>query len=104
MRKEILALTAVAIMSFPTGHFDLNSQARQAKETALQHEVTVTLKLIQAYVIDKQGNPVIDLTPSDFELYDNGKLKQITDFERHTLAFPEERVEEIVAPVPVQQS
>jgi hypothetical protein len=30
-------------------------------ETTLQHEVTVTLKLIQVYVTDKKGDPVVDL-------------------------------------------
>ncbi|MDH5468469.1 MAG: VWA domain-containing protein, partial [Candidatus Aminicenantes bacterium] len=54
-----------------------------AKE--LHHEVTVTLKLIQVYVTDNQGNPVTDLKKSDFELYDNGKRKTLTEFEKHVL-------------------
>lgn len=36
----------------------------------LQHEVTVTIKLIQVYVTDKEGNSVTDLEKSDFELFD----------------------------------
>ena len=52
MRKGIFVLIAIAILFFLTGLLDLNSQARQAKqkETTLQHEVTVTLKLVQTYV------------------------------------------------------
>jgi len=48
-----------------------------------QHEVTVALKLVQVYVLDKHGNAVSDLTISDFELYDNGQARPITDFEKH---------------------
>ena len=50
-----------------------------------QHEVTVTLKLIQVYVTDNEGNPVRDLSKQDFVLYDNGEQKTITEFEKHFL-------------------
>lgn len=51
----------------------------------LQHEVTVTLKLIQVYVTDKKGNPVTSLEKNDFQVTDNGKPVTITDFEKHAL-------------------
>lgn len=51
----------------------------------LDREVTVTLKLIQVYVTDKEGNPVMDLEKDEFELNDNGEVKDIKDFERHIL-------------------
>ncbi len=54
----------------------------------LQHEVKVTLKLIQVYVTDKKGNPVTDLKKEDFTLYDNGRLQKIIGFETHFLALP----------------
>jgi VWFA-related protein len=54
----------------------------------VQHEVTVTLKLVQVYVTDKNGEPISDLKPSDFELFDNGEPVKITEFERHILSFP----------------
>jgi len=50
---------------------------------SLQHEVSVTLKLVQVYVVDKKGKPVTDLALSDFEVYDNGKLIKVTEFEKH---------------------
>lgn len=53
-----------------------------------EHDVTVTLKLVQVYVTDKSGNPVMDLDKDDFELYDKGELKTITDFEKHILTVP----------------
>ena len=54
----------------------------------LAQEVTVTLKLIQVYVTDNNGTAIADLTKEDFELKDNGKIKNITDFERHILSVP----------------
>jgi len=66
-------------------------------ETQLQHEVTVTLKLVQVYVTDKNGNPVTDLTKDDFILYDNGKFQTITDFEKHLLFKREKKVKEEIA-------
>jgi VWFA-related protein len=46
-------------------------------------DVNVTLKLIQVAVTDRQGKPVMDLTPADFEVTDNGKPVAITQFEKH---------------------
>jgi VWFA-related protein len=58
-----------------------------------QHEVTVTLKLIQVYVTDKDGKPAMDLELEDFELYDSGKRKELTEFEKHTLSLPQIKTE-----------
>ena len=71
---------------------------RQKKTQELKHEVAVTLKLIQVYVTDKKGNPARDLKKSDFILYDNGKLQDITDFEKHLLYVPEAGPEESKLP------
>ena len=51
----------------------------------LQHDVSVTLKLLQVYVIDKQGKAVNDLVKEDFEIWDEGKIQKITEFEAHDL-------------------
>jgi len=74
------------------------AQEKTQQPTTLQHEVSVTLKLVQVFVTDKQGRPVKDLNKSDFEIFDNGTPKTITDFEKHFLAVagkkpepPEER-------------
>jgi VWFA-related protein len=64
-----------------------SSQNKEGQEE-LRHEVSVTLKLVQVYVTDKAGMPITDLEKSDFDLYDNGKRRVITDFERHTLSLP----------------
>lgn len=76
--------------------YELNSESLQAKkeQKALQYEVTVNLKLVQVFVTDKKGNPILDLTKDDFILYDNDKLQTITDFEKHLLGTPKEKAEE----------
>jgi VWFA-related protein len=71
-------------------------------ETAHQHEVTVTLKLVQVYVTDKKGDPVMDLEKEDFLIFDNGKEQTITEFERHILRLPSAETE--VRPEVIQES
>lgn len=82
--------------------FSAQTKSKAAQEP-LQHEVTVTLKLVQVYVTDPKGNPARDLDKSDFVLYDNGKLQGITDFEKHFLAAPRMELEE-VGPSPARST
>ncbi|MFQ6069675.1 MAG: VWA domain-containing protein [Candidatus Aminicenantales bacterium] len=106
MKKNLLIpLFITAFLLFP-GISSSNSVPHQSKQfkEALEHEVTVTLKLVQVYVTDTKGNPVADLRKSNFILYDNSKIKKITDFERHILLKPKKAVElksEEEKPVPV---
>jgi len=72
----------------------LPARPHQKQEVSPQHEVTVTLKLIQVYVTNKEGKPVQDLLPADFKLSDNGKPVTITEFEKHALFIPEALQEE----------
>jgi VWFA-related protein len=64
------------------------SQEAVRFQKPLEHQVAVTLKLIQVYVTDKKGNPVQDLAKEDFATYDNGQEKKITEFEKHILTAP----------------
>ncbi len=57
----------------------------RSQDAELQYEVAVTLKLIQVYVLDKDGRPVTDLEMSDFIVSDNGRPQTITEFEKHLL-------------------
>lgn len=68
----------------------LASSSPPAQEAAnqqrpLQYEVSVTLRLIQVYVTDKNGKPVTDLKKEDFSVLDGGKPVTITEFEKHGL-------------------
>ncbi len=69
------------------------AQAAQRQQTQLKHEVKVTLKLIQVYVTDRKGNPVLDLTKDDFLVYDEGERQALTEFEKHVLTMPSEKEE-----------
>ena len=68
------------------GGFLSGSYQAVKNQKALQHEVAVILKLVQVYVLDKKGKPVVDLEKSDFILYDNGVLQEVTDFEKHVIS------------------
>jgi VWFA-related protein len=72
--------------------------------TTLQYEVSVTLKLVPVFVTDKQGKPVRDLNALDFEIYDNGQLKNITAFEKHFLAVTEKKAEQQKTAEPQNQA
>jgi VWFA-related protein len=50
-----------------------------------QHEVTVTLKLFQVFVTNRNGDPVTDLRKEDFVVTDDGRPVNITEFESHLL-------------------
>ena len=58
-----------------------------------EYEVSVTLKLVQVFVTDKNGVPVTDLGREDFELYEDGRLRVITDFEGHGFLIPSSKTE-----------
>lgn len=64
-------------------------QQSGTRQSQLQYEVVVALKLVQVYVMDKDGRPASDLTIEDFEVFDNDKPVKITHFEKH---FPETEI------------
>lgn len=76
---------AVAVLLIQIGPALPSPQNRQASIKSLQHEVSVTLKLIQVFVTDKSGGPVLDLTKDEFTLTDNGNPVTISAFEKHEL-------------------
>ena len=69
MKKIILSFVLIPIfllipnMSLVTAPLRENSTQAPQQE---QHEVTVTLKLIQVYVTDKGGKSAMDLELKDF--------------------------------------
>ncbi len=77
-----LAVAACVFLLGATGA--VRSQDIQEFEKP-KHDVKVTLKLIQVYVADEDGNPVTDLAKEDFTLLDNGLEMTLTEFERHVL-------------------
>jgi len=107
MKKSLCVLILLMVfIAYPDlKELDLSRLQEEKKQEALQHEVTVVMKLVQVFVTDKKGNPITDLTKEDFILYDNGQLQTITDFEKHLLKRPEAKVEERLeeTPLPLPQ-
>jgi len=81
----LIAITGLMILGEPSTRSSLASQQTVQPQKPLQHEVAVTLKLIQVYVTDKKGKPVQDLTKEDFIVRDNGREMTLTEFEKHVL-------------------
>lgn len=70
---------------------DRPAQEHQELTKPLQYEVSVVLKLINVFVVDKDGKPVRDLTLGDFTVTDNGQPVKLTEFEKHVLEAPPEK-------------
>jgi VWFA-related protein len=108
IKKFSLLFLLAGLCFFPGSLSQSGSASQEAVrlQKPLQHEVTVTVKLIQVYVTDKNGKPVIDLTKNDFILYDDGKPQKLTEFEKHVLSLPAPaaRAEEHVVQTPVPPS
>ena len=81
-RPVILVFLGLLVALKLTGGAFQNKKAGKP----LQHEVAVTLKLVQVHVQGADGKPVLDLEKPDFLLWDNGRPQTITDFEKHALA------------------
>jgi len=108
MKKALPILLLFASALLDGSLTDRISAAQEAvrPQKPLEHEVVVTLKLIQVYVTDKKGNPVQDLKKDDFIVYDNGRAMTLTEFEKHVLeAAPgkskPQPAEEKIAPTPL---
>jgi len=96
---------AVSIGGSPHQALPVPSQPPQAKPSSesIQHEVTVSLKLVQVRVLDPYGKPARDLEQSDFVVLDNGKPQTITAFEKHFVALPETTLGE-TKPLPARDT
>jgi VWFA-related protein len=84
----LLLSAGLGLIAGPPSPSSSATQEAVQLQKPIQHEVTVTVKLVQVYVTDKKGKPVQDLQKSDFVVYDNGQKKEITEFEKHILAPP----------------
>ncbi len=96
--KRLIFIIFLLIFSFSKYAFSdylVRQSGNSDNQDTLQHEIRVTLKLIQVYVTDKKGNPVTDLNQTEFEVYDNGKRVNLTEFERHILYSPTKTDQEV---------
>jgi VWFA-related protein len=70
-----LVFILLALLPFP-----LSSQAQDSPAATPKFEVSVELVEVDAVVTDHKGNHVANLTASDFQVYEDGKLQTITHF------------------------
>jgi Ca-activated chloride channel family protein len=61
------------------------SSGTNSKDESTTIKVPVTVVNVPVTVLDKRGNPVIDLTRSDFRIYENGKSQNISYFSSETM-------------------
>ena len=80
MKKIILTLTFFCFFFSHLIFLHSGIIFKEKNQKTLQHEVAVTLKLIQVYVTDKEGNPITDLKKEDFILWDNEKQQKILQY------------------------
>ncbi len=81
-KKGLIWLCSLALAGASSGG-EAYRPKEQTSHPDNQHEVTVTVKLIQVYVVDEDGRPVLDLERHDFIVYDNGRSQEVTEFEQH---------------------
>ncbi|MDQ4121069.1 MAG: VWA domain-containing protein [Acidobacteriota bacterium] len=55
--------------------------------------ITTTLIQVDVSVTDKKGKQVTDLKPEDFEIYENGKKQEITNFSYISVAAPKSQAD-----------
>lgn len=82
------ALLALALTGSPVpgGASPAQERSPSLQQPPIRVEVSVVLHLVQVYVMDKKGHPVMDLAQSDFTVTDNGRPVDITEFEVRTIA------------------
>ena len=73
-----LVLGLLVLLPFLSG---ADKPKKEAQETTVREEASVTLIEVPVNVTDKDGHPVENLKAEDFEVYDDGKKQAITGFD-----------------------
>jgi VWFA-related protein len=71
-------LSLLVLLPFLSG---ADKPKKEAQETTVREEASVTLIEVPVNVTDKDGRPVTNLKAEDFEVYDDGKKQVITGFD-----------------------
>jgi len=79
----VLAASALAVVA-QTTDTDEKTGPRPIGGLAFVDELEVTVVNVIAYVTDKKGAAVVDLTRDDFKIYQDGQEREITNFQPFT--------------------
>lgn len=87
MKRTILALCVVLAMG---ALISISAQEQESSDIqpigglAFVDELEITVVNVIAFVTDKKGNAVTDLTIDDFKLYQDGQQRELTNFRLYT--------------------
>ncbi len=85
LRTLILAAaTAAPVVAVTAAEDQQPSRIEPIGGLAFKDEIEVTVVNIVAYVTDKQGNAITDLTADDFKLYQDGQERPVSNFQLYT--------------------
>jgi VWFA-related protein len=85
MARRIARVLVFGAAILAAGSAGAGSQDRPPQGMPLRHETAAVVKLVPVRVLGEDGRPVLGLTKEDFKLYEDGKLRKITEFEAHSL-------------------
>ncbi len=89
MRKHRLVVwtlvVLLALAAAPLGaDEEVETKLRPVGGLTFVDEIELTIANLVVYVTDKQGRAITDLTSEDFEVYQDGEKRQITNFKLYT--------------------
>ena len=79
MKYSVLALVLVCSFIIPATGQQTNTQPPVNTQDEVVR-ITTNLVQVDAVVTDRAGHQISDLTPEDFEVYEDGRKQQITNF------------------------
>ncbi len=77
-------LLGAVTVSLSADFDDSQDQLQPVGGLAFRDEIELTVVNLVVSVTDKAGDPVTDLTIDDFEVYQDGKMKPVTNFQVYT--------------------
>src|SRR5215510_7778667 len=80
MRKVTLA-AMTALMFSTLGPVTIRSQVGAQKEKSETVKIRASEVIVDAVVSDRKNRLITNLTPQDFEIYEDGVLQEITSFD-----------------------
>ncbi|MDH3744403.1 MAG: VWA domain-containing protein [Acidobacteriota bacterium] len=78
--SAISALVVLSLLASGSPAQDIEAEDRKDPQDAFFETVDVNVVNIEVFVSDKSGQPVTGLTRDDFEIFDDGRPVQITNF------------------------